>query len=169
MPGSRPYRAALAACALALLVPAAGAAAQAPHPLAALSFMSGCWRGDAGVDKTIEESWTASDSDVMLAITRYLDDHTGRTRGWELSRIVVDSAGIALLPAPGGEQRGRFRMTSSAAGEAHFEDPSHDFPKRIIYRRVDASTLAIRIDGGEGAREAQEWRLQSVACPAPGH
>jgi hypothetical protein len=153
---------------LAVCAAAAPAVAQAPRPLAALSFMAGCWRGDAGTDKTIEENWTAADSDVMLATTRYLDDNTGRTRAWELSRIVADSSGIALLPAPNGVQAGRFRMAAmTTAGEARFEDPGHDFPKRIIYRRVDARTLLVRVDGGEGDREAQEFRLQRVACPSP--
>ena len=49
--------------------------------------MAGCWRGDGGVDRSIEEHWTAADSDVMLATTRYLDDNDGHTRGWEFSRI----------------------------------------------------------------------------------
>jgi hypothetical protein len=154
--------------AIALVSIALPAAAQEPpRPLAALSFMAGCWRGDAGTDKTIEEHWTAADSDVMLATTRYLDDHTGRTRGWELSRIVADSAGIVLFPAPGGNQQGRFRMAATGAGEARFEDPTHDFPRRIIYRRVDARHLLVRVDRSEADREAQEYRFESVACPAP--
>ena len=168
MPRLRARRSRLVLALLAVFAGVAPAAAQEPpRPLAALAFMSGCWRGDAGTDKTIEEHWTAADSDVMLATTRYLDDNTGRTRGWELSRIVADSAGIALLPAPGGNQQGRFRLTESGAGSARFEDPSHDFPRRILYRRVDARTLAVRIDRNEQDREAQEWRLELVACPAP--
>jgi hypothetical protein len=154
--------------ALALIVAAVPAAAQQPErPLAALAFMAGCWRGDAGVDRSIEEQWTAADSDVMLATTRYLDDNTARTRGWEFSRIVADSAGIVLLPAPMGNAQGRFRMRPGAAGQASFEDPAHDFPKRIIYRRVDGRTLVVQIDGGEGDREAMELRLERVRCPAP--
>jgi hypothetical protein len=154
---------------VAALAATAPATAQQPgRPLAAVAFMAGCWRGDAGTDKTIEEHWTAADSDLMLATTRYLDDNTGRTRAWELSRIVADSSGIALLPAPNGVQAGRFRMAAmTTAGEARFEDPGHDFPRRIIYRRVDARTLLVRVDGGEGDREAQEFRLQRVACPSP--
>ena len=168
MPHPRAFRSVLALPLLAVFTAAAPATAQQPtRPLAALAFMAGCWRGDAGTDKTIEEHWTAADSDVMLATTRYLDDNTGRTRAWELSRIVADSAGIALLPAPGGNQQGRFRMTASSAGEARFEDPTHDFPKRIIYWRVDARRLTVRVDGGEGDREAQEFRLESVPCPRP--
>lgn len=135
------------------------------RPLSGLGFMAGCWRGDAGVDRTIEEQWTAADSDVMLATTRYLDDNTGRTTGWEFSRIIADSAGITLFPAPFGTQQGRFRMVPSPAGEARFEDPAHDFPKRIIYRRVGERTLAVHLDAGEGSREAMELRLERVPCP----
>lgn len=153
-----------------LAVPAVAQGARPRQPLAALGFMAGCWRGDAGVDKTIEENWTAADSDVMLSTTRYLDDNTGRTRAWEFSRVVADSAGITLLPAPRGVQGGRFRLASSTAGEARFEDPAHDAPKRIIYRRVDANRLTIGIDNGPDDREAMEWRLTRVACPgAPAH
>lgn len=165
MPAFRARSAGIVLPLLALSLTATSAAAQA-RPLAALAFMAGCWRGDAGVDKTMEENWTAANSDVMLATTRYLDDNTGRTRGWEFSRIVVDSVGIALLPAPDGNQRGRFRLAASTAGEARFEDPAHDFPKRILYRAAGRQLL-VRIDGGEGDRRAQEWRLERVACPAP--
>ncbi|HEV7590431.1 MAG TPA: DUF6265 family protein [Longimicrobium sp.] len=163
----RACRSVLVLAPLAVFAAAVPAVAQEPpRPLAALGFMAGCWRGDAGTDKTIEEQWTAADSDVMLATTRYLDDNTGRTRGWELSRIVADSAEIVLFPAPNGVQQGRFRLMTTSTSEARFEDPSHDFPKRIIYRRVDARTLAVRIDRNERDEEAQEWRLERVACPA---
>lgn len=156
----------VSAALVALTSPARAQEPQPQHPLAALGFMAGCWRGDAGVDKTIEEQWTAADSDVMLATTRYLDDNTGQTRGWEFSRIVADSMGIALLPAPGGVQQGRFRLTRSTPGEARFEDPAHDDPKRIIYRRVDTRHLVVQLDNGENDHEARELRLERVACPA---
>ncbi len=172
MPISRLTYSALSRFALTLLALAAAApgvaqAQQPERPLAALSFMAGCWRGDAGVDRSIEEQWTAANSNVMLATTRYLDDNTGRTRGWEFSRIVADSGRIVLIPAPMGTAQGRFRLTSSRPGEARFEDPAHDSPKRIIYRRVDARTLVAQLDDGEGSQHAVEFRMQSVPCPTP--
>lgn len=153
---------------LAVAVPSVASAQQAERPLAQLAFMAGCWRGDAGGNQRIEEQWTAADSDVMLATTRYLDNSTGRTRAWEFSRIVADSAGVALIPAPAGTPQGHFRLAPSPAGEARFEDPAHDFPRRIIYRRMDASTLVVRVDGGEGSGQSAEFRMQSVPCPASG-
>ena len=156
---------ALAACLAA--APRAARAQEPERPLAALAFMAGCWRGDAGTGRTIEEQWTAANSNVMLATTRYLDGSTGRTRGWEFSRIVLDSAGIVLIPAPMGNAAGRFRLQPALMGEASFEDPAHDFPRRILYRRADASTLTIRLDRGEGSQEERELRLERVPCPTP--
>jgi hypothetical protein len=146
---------------------AAAPCAAQDRPLAALAFMAGCWRGDAGVDRSIEENWTAADSDVMLATTRYLDDNSGLTQGWEFSRIEADSMGIVLYPAPMGNVQGSFRLVPSRPREASFQDPAHDFPRRIIYRRVDAGTLHVRLDGGEGSEEGVELRLERVPCAAP--
>ena len=160
-------RVALTLLALAAAAPAVAQAQQPERPLAALSFMAGCWRGDGGVDRSIEEQWTAANSDVMLAMTRYLDDNTGRTRGWEFSRIVVDSGRIVLIPAPMGTAQGRFRLTSSQRNEATFEDPRHDSPKRIIYRRVDARTLVAHLDDGEGSHQVVEFQMESIPCPTP--
>ena len=150
------------------LLLAAAVPAAAQQPLAALSFMSGCWRGDAGTDREIEEHWTSAASDVMLATTRYVDPNDSTTHGWEFSRIVADSTGVVLLPSPMGTEQGRFRMTSSTQGEARFEDPGHDWPKRIIYRGVDTRKLMIRLDNGSlDDEEGMEFELESVACPAP--
>ncbi len=152
----------------ALLAFLAAVPAAAQQPLSALSFMSGCWRGDAGTDREIEEHWTAAASNMMLATTRYVDPNDGLTHGWEFSRIVADSTGIFLLPSPMGTEQGRFRLTSSTPGEARFEDPGHDWPKRIIYRGVDGRRLMVRVDNGTTEdEEALEFELESVACPAP--
>jgi len=167
MPILPPIRPAVLLALAASLAAAPPAARAQDRPLAALAFMAGCWRGDAGTDRAIEEQWTAANSNVMLATTRYLDTNTGRTRGWEFSRIVLDSAGIVLIPAPMGNAAGRFRLQPALMGEASFEDPAHDFPRRILYRRADANTLTIRLDRGEGSQEGRELRLERVPCPTP--
>jgi Domain of unknown function (DUF6265) len=138
--------------------------AAAENPLAALSFMAGCWRGEMGPGAALEENWTAANTNVMLATARYL--RNGRTTGFEFSRIHADSARVTLRPYPGGEASDSFPMARSGPGLAVFENLAHDFPKRIIYRRVDARTLAIRIEGDQDA-QAQEWTMARVACGEP--
>jgi hypothetical protein len=45
-----------------------------------------------------------------------------------------------------------FKLTRLSAQEALFENPEHDFPKRIIYRKNADGSLTASIDGGEGTK-----------------
>jgi len=45
-----------------------------------------------------------------------------------------------------------FKLTRLSAQEALFENPEHDFPKRIIYRKGQDGSLTASIDGGEGTK-----------------
>jgi len=45
-----------------------------------------------------------------------------------------------------------FKLTRASATEAVFENPQHDFPKRIIYRKNGDDSLTASIDGGEGTK-----------------
>jgi hypothetical protein len=43
-------------------------------------------------------------------------------------------------------------LTRASATEAVFENPQHNFPKRIIYRKGADDSLTASIDGGEGSK-----------------
>jgi hypothetical protein len=45
-----------------------------------------------------------------------------------------------------------FKLTRASATEVVFENPQHDFPKRIIYRKGADDSLTASIDGGEGSK-----------------
>lgn len=142
----------LALAALAVLVPDA-ATAQAP-PLSDLSFMTGCWG-----DGTLEEHYTTPSANIMLGVSRYL--RAGVTRDYEFSRIERSDSAVVLTPHPKGTASVGFRLTSLADQTATFENPAHDFPQRIIYRR-DGALLVARIESMAG--EGQEWRMSARAC-----
>ena len=57
---------------------------------------------------------------------------------------------------------------SSSAGELIFENPSNDFPKRVIYRKVDDTALTARIDNGEGVRTIEFPYRRCAAGPRDG-
>ena len=58
-----------------------------------------------------------------------------------------------------------FTLTAHAAQRAVFENPQHDFPKRIIYERR-GDVMNARIDGGEGSEQAMEWRFSRAELDA---
>lgn len=156
-------RVSVAVLALSTAAPAAAQSGPTAAPqLSALAFMSGCWRGEfAG--GALEEYYSTPASNLMLGVSRFLRD--GRAVQYEFSRITADSAGIVLLPFPGGRpSEHAFRMTESDEGSALFEAPEHDFPKRIRYARGADGSLTARIDGGDGDERVQEWRMRAVPC-----
>lgn len=136
-------------------------AAQAPA-LGNLAFMAGCWNGDAGRGRVIVEFWTAPTVNVMLGTTRYLAGD--RTMSWEFTLIEADSGRITMTPHPRGQTPTPFRLARLAADTAVFENPAHDFPQRIIYRRA-ADTLVARIEADTPRARGVEWQMARAACP----
>lgn len=151
--------------ALALLLTAAAPSAPAvPGPLEPLRFMAGCWRGSSGRDQVIEEHYTSPSANLILGMTRYTRD--GVATGYEFSTIAVKDSAVVLTPRPEGQQPVPFPLTRLDRSSAVWENPAHDFPTRIAYRRLPGDTLAARIEGPgpDGATVSEEWRMARVRC-----
>ncbi len=146
--------------AVAVVLPARQAP---PAPLEPLRFMAGCWRGEAGRGRVIEEHYTAPSANLILGMTRYLRD--GVATGYEFSTIAWQDSVIVLTPRPEGQQPVPFRLTALDRGSAVWENPRHDFPTRILYRRLPGDTLVARIEGpGRDGPRAEEWRMARARC-----
>jgi hypothetical protein len=56
-----------------------------------------------------------------------------------------------------------FKLTSSAGNVFVFENPEHDFPKRIVYDLVTADSLhAYTDDGVEGTKKVQHFYYSKI-------
>ncbi len=143
---------------------ASGPARQAAAgPLEPLRFMAGCWRGPAGPGRVIEEHYTGPSENLILGMTRYL--RGGAATGYEFSTIAWEDSTIVLTPRPEGQQPVPFRLTALDPQGAAWENPQHDFPTRIAYRRVPGDTLVARIEGpGPDGPRASEWRMTPARC-----
>jgi hypothetical protein len=131
---------------LLLLAPCAFAAA--PRTLQELAWISGHWCGGAG-DERIEELWMSPDGDVLLGLGRSLKG--AETASYEYMRIVVEDGVPVFIAQPGGAPPTAFKRTAGGADWARFENPAHDFPKRVEYRRRgDALHAEIAGPGEEG-------------------
>lgn len=132
-----------------------------PTSLSALSFLAGCWAGTMGT-LDLREQWTENEGGVMLWTTRFLRD--GRVVDWEFGRLLETDDGLLLWPYPKGEASPRgFPLVRVEDSDYVFENLEHDFPVRIVYRRVGADRLEPRIEGRDG--EGPGWSIARVACP----
>ena len=80
----------------------------------------------------------------------------------ELPRLELVEA-RDLVAQPGGAPPTDFTATATAADRIVFENPSHDFPRRIIYERSGADRLTASIDDGT-ERKRIEYRMTRAAC-----
>ena len=118
--------------------------------LADLSWMSGDWQTAAGGRRQIEEHWTAAAGGSMMGVSRTVAGD--KTVEFEYLRIEQREDGIFYVAHPKARCPGTdFKLTRASASEAVFENPQHDFPKRIIYRKTDDG-LTASIDAGEGSK-----------------
>lgn len=92
----------------------------------------------------------------------------GKTREFEFMRIVQEENGeIFFVAQPSGYKETRFRLTLVNEREARFENPEHDFPQRVIYRR-DGDKLVGRIEGISGGKErAIDFPMMRISCDEP--
>ena len=111
----------------------------------------------------IEEYYTAPSANVMLGVTRYL--RGDRVTAFEFTSIVRNDSAIVVTPRPEGQRPAPFRVTRLAKDSAVWENPEHDFPRLIAYRRMPGDSLVARIEGpGPDGVRAQEWRMARARC-----
>jgi len=135
-----------AALASPLAVSADNAAANPP-----LDWIAGHWCADLGGD-TAEELWLPPHGGVAVGLGRTRNSE--RTTGFEYLRI-VDLDGVqSYIVQPGGKPPTAFKRTAGGETWVRFENPDHDFPQRIEYRR-EGDTLHAEVAGpGRNGEEA---------------
>lgn len=117
------------------------AATEAAHPWA---WMVGCWAQQQD-DERVTECWLAPDGSSMFGINKTV--RGGRTVAYEYLRIEFEPKGTTYFASPMGRTPPTaFRLVSHTDGVAVFENPEHDFPRRITYRR-DGDVLHARAEG----------------------
>lgn len=133
--------------------------AAAPTPgVESLEWLSGAWTSESG-DKWTEELWMAPKGGVMLGTNR--SGEGGRATGYEFMRIAADETGaISFWGSPAGAPPVAFRLISLKNGEAVFENPAHDYPVRIVYRR-EGDRLTGTVSGAGGSNP-MSWTFRKA-------
>jgi Domain of unknown function (DUF6265) len=119
--------------------------------LADISWIAGDWQTAPGGKAQIEEHWTNVAGGSMMGMSRTVAGD--KTVEFEYLRIEQRADGIYYIAHPKARCPGTdFKLTRASATEAVFENPQHDFPKRIIYLKGADDSLTASIDAGEGSK-----------------
>jgi hypothetical protein len=79
---------------------------------------------------------------------------------------ILERAGHAVLHAePSGQPPADFEARAVSDSAVTFENPAHDFPQRVIYRRRGRDSLIARIEGTRNGRvRGVDFPYTRAAC-----
>lgn len=133
------------------------------HSVSRLQWMSGCWAAEQR-EAGSEEHWMSPAGGSMLGMARTIDG--SRTVAFEFMRIAEEDGGrLVFIASPSGQQTASFAMVSLTDDGVVFENPEHDFPQRVIYRRLAGNGLLGRIEGTvDGELRSVDFPMKKKAC-----
>lgn len=128
-----------------------------------LSWLTGCWAA-TGAEPGNVETWTRPAGGSLIGMNRSV--RGGETVFFEFMLIKsTQDDSLVFIAMPLGESMTEFQMASISDDEVVFENYSHDFPNRIIYRRVSDSEILGRIEGGSGENtSAVDFPMTRTTC-----
>jgi hypothetical protein len=113
-----------------------------------LAWLSGQWQT---ADGNTEESWTAPRGGIMLGVGR--TTRNGAVREYEFLRLQAGADGVPVYwGSPNGATPVGFRLSQAGPSSATFDNPAHDYPQRIRYRR-DGDALIATISAIDDSHE----------------
>jgi len=125
-------------------------------------WLVGCWER-ARPNGRLVESWTAPQNGVMTGVGMSIRDTTRRVN--ERLRLFYRGDTLIYEASPARQPMTEFKSTKISADELVFEDPTHDFPQKISYRRIGADSLFARIEGDKaGQRPPIDYPYKRAAC-----
>lgn len=113
-----------------------------------LSALQGTWISNTkrGI---IGEHWVKTNDSALLGKGFFVKG--ADTIVTETVSLIARDGNVYYIPAVKDQNNGKeisFRLTSAEGRVFVFENPSHDYPKRIVYELVKADSLHAYIDAG---------------------
>jgi Domain of unknown function (DUF6265) len=136
-----------------------------PFRVQEVGWLAGCWERSAG-RRVVEEHWMRPRGGLMLGVGRTVDGDT--LVEFEQVRLLERDGRLVYAAAPSGQPPAEFASAVVSDTAVVFENPAHDFPQRIIYRRLGTDSLVARIEGTRGGRlRGVDFPYRRAACQDP--
>src|SRR5262249_40654559 len=126
-----------------------------------VAWIAGCWDLTRN-GRHIAEHWMAPEGGTMMGVSR--TGAGGKTAEWEFLIVREGANGPEYGAKPSDQAEATFTSTRVSANDVVFENPAHDFPKRIIYKR-DGDALTASIEGPmNGQTRRIDFPYAKAAC-----
>lgn len=148
---------------LVLLASVGGEAAAQSAVLERAAWLAGCWRND-NAEAGSGEQWLPLAGKTLMGISRTV--RRDETVAHEFMQIRLDGEGqVVFVALPAGRAETSFTLQPGGPAELVFENPSHDFPQRVVYRLAGGGQLRARIEGQRnGQLRGVDFAFTRVPC-----
>lgn len=120
------------------------------------SWLLGSWKGVIGKGISVE-NWYRQDDSTFAGDGMFIKGSvTLSEEHLQLTQKGDDLYYIPTVKNQNGNKPVPFKMTRLTDGEMIFENPAHDFPKKIKYTRYGADSLVAEISGPVKGQEHTE-------------
>jgi hypothetical protein len=147
--------------AIVLLLPVGSGFSQTVTGIHRAAWLQGCWEHITPA-RSVEESWTAAKGESMIGVGRTIRD--GKTVAYEMIVLREQGDQLAYDAHPSGQPPATFLSTRISATELVFENPAHDFPQEVGYRRNGDGVLAWIRGIQNGKERRTEFPYTRVQC-----
>ena len=138
----------------------------ADSPLAALSWLSGCYKGTAN-QREFREQWLPLRGDLLVGASHTVAQ--GRTQDFSHLRIEPRADGVFYVITPARQPEIAVRLSGQESDGPDriftFTTTSASFPQRILYRRGTEGWLYVHVEGRVGTEDRRViYPMRRIEC-----
>jgi hypothetical protein len=127
------------------------------------AWLQGCWES-ATSQGIVEEHWMAPRGRNMVGLSRTVNGE--RLVAFELVVLREQDEHLAYEAHPSGQKSAVFVSSTVTDSDLLFENPKHDFPQRVGYKREGSDLLHAWIEGvRNGQPRRVDFEYRRVKCP----
>ncbi|TBX70056.1 hypothetical protein EZL74_04745 [Flavobacterium silvisoli] len=121
-----------------------------------MNWLVGQWENKMP-EGLLVENWKKENDSTFSGSSYFINaKDTVHFESIRLTQKEEDLIYTATVTGQNDDQPVDFKLTSDNANSFTFENPAHDYPQKITYKKVDQNNLTATISGKQQGKESQE-------------
>lgn len=124
--------------------------------LATMDWLIGNWENKLP-EGTLSESWEKQDDSTFVGHSYFIKEKD--TLSFESIELLQKGEDLFYVPTVKGQNNDKpvtFKLTTATTMTFTFENPSHDYPQKIVYKKSGPNDLIATISGMQQGKQSSE-------------
>lgn len=121
-----------------------------------LNWLIGKWEKKLP-EGILTETWTKKNDSTYTATSFFIiDKDTVHSESVELTQLKEELIYRPTVKGQNNDEPVDFKLTSDSENTFTFENPKHDYPQKIVYKKVNEKNLVATISGIQQGKQSSE-------------